>query len=64
MTKYYRTFALGLSLAAAAVPGLRGQSNTADVFGGYSYAKANPESTLPRQSMNGWVGSAAGYPPG
>jgi hypothetical protein len=61
MTNYYRTIALGLSLAVASGFGLHAQSNTADVFGGYSYAKANPESTLPRQSMNGWVGSAAGY---
>lgn len=61
MTNYYRTFAAALSLVFAAVPGLRAQNNTADVFGGFSYAKADPESTLPRQSMNGWVGSAAGY---
>jgi hypothetical protein len=61
MTNYTRTFAAALGLVFAAGSGLRAQSNTADVFGGFSYAKANPESTLPRQNMNGWVGSAAGY---
>jgi hypothetical protein len=61
MANYTRTFAAALSLVFAAGSGLRAQSNTADVFGGFSYSKANPESTLPRQSMNGWVGSAAGY---
>ena len=61
MTNYNRTFAAALSLVFAAGFGLHAQSNTADVFGGFSYAKANPESTLPRQSMNGWAGSAAGF---
>ena len=61
MANYNRTFAAALSLVFAAGSGLYAQNNTADVFGGYSYAKANPESTLPRESMNGWVGSAAGY---
>ncbi len=61
MANYNRTFAAALSLVFAAGSGLYAQNNTADVFGGYSYAKANPESTLPRQNMNGWVGSAAGY---
>jgi hypothetical protein len=56
-----RTFAAALCLLFAAASGLRAQNNTADVFGGYSYAKADPESTLPRESMHGWIGSAAGY---
>jgi hypothetical protein len=55
------TFAAAVLLVTAAVSGLYAQNNTAEVFGGWSYAKANPESTLPRTSMNGWVGSAAGY---
>jgi hypothetical protein len=40
---------------------LPAQSNTAELFGGYSYAKANPLVSLPKQNMNGWVGSASGY---
>src|SRR5437016_12046493 len=40
---------------------LLAQSNTAEIFGGYSYAKINPESTLPRQNAHGWVGSVTGY---
>ena len=37
------------------------QSNTAEVFGGYSYAKINPEANLPKQNAHGWMGGAAGY---
>jgi hypothetical protein len=40
---------------------LPAQSNTAEIFGGYSYAKANPEVPLPKQNMNGWVASVSGY---
>jgi hypothetical protein len=61
MTNHNRTFAAALGLLFAASSGLHAQNNTADVFGGYSYAKADPNSTLPKQNMNGWVGSAAGY---
>ncbi len=60
MIKRYSTIA-ALCFASAAASGLYAQDNTADVFGGWSYAKANPESTLPRGGMNGWLGSAAGY---
>ena len=52
---------LGALLAAAALP-LAAQNNAGEAYGGYVYAKANPESTLPKEGMNGWVGSAAGYP--
>lgn len=51
----------GALFSLAALP-LAAQNNAAEVFGGFSYAKANPETTLPRQNMDGWVGSAAGYP--
>jgi hypothetical protein len=61
MVNRYRPFAAALFVIFAAAPGLRAQNNSADVFGGYSYAKADPESTLPRENMNGWIGSAAGY---
>ncbi len=60
MIKPYRTFA-ALCFAGIAASGLYAQNNTADVFGGWSYAKANPSSTLPKTNMNGWVGSAEGY---
>lgn len=60
MAKRYTTYATALLLFGAA-QGIRAQSNTAEVFGGWSYGKADPESTLPRQSMNGWVASATGY---
>jgi hypothetical protein len=55
------TFAAALCLLFAAASGLRAQNNTADVFGGYAYAKADPETNLPRENMHGWVGSASGY---
>jgi hypothetical protein len=43
----------GLPLAA--------QNNTAEVFGGYSYAKINPEANLDKQNAHGWMAGAAGY---
>jgi hypothetical protein len=50
----------GISLLAAAAP-IFAQSNTAELFGGFGFTIANPETPLARQNMNGWVGSAAGY---
>lgn len=56
-----RTFA-ALCLVFAAASGLRAQSNTAEVFGGFSFTKANPESTIPTtQNMTGWAVGASGY---
>jgi hypothetical protein len=60
MAKRYFIYASAVLLLAAAQE-IRAQSNTAEIFGGYSYAKADPESALPRQNMNGWVASATGY---
>ena len=60
MTHRKSAFAAALFLVSAA-SGLYAQNSTAEVFGGWSLAHANPESTLPSTSMNGWVGSAAGY---
>jgi hypothetical protein len=37
------------------------QNNTAELFGGFGFSIANPETNLPRQNMDGWVGSATGY---
>ena len=53
--------AAGIWLLVAAVYPLAAQSNTADVFGGYSYTKANPLVLLPKENMNGWVVSASGF---
>jgi len=47
-----------LFVAAMRLPA---QGNTAEVFGGYSYTKANPEAPLPKQNMSGWMGGATGY---
>ncbi len=47
-------------LGAAAV--LHAQNNIGEVFGGYSYAKINPNDPLPKQNASGWVASAGGYP--
>ncbi len=60
MAKRYFIYASAFLLLAAAQE-IRAQNHTAEIFGGWSYAKADPESTLPRQSMNGWVASATGY---
>jgi hypothetical protein len=45
----------------AIAPCLPAQNNTAEVFGGYSYAKINPEANLPKENAHGWMGGAAGY---
>jgi hypothetical protein len=60
MSNHNRTILAGFCLFFAARV-LPAQNSTADVFAGWAYAKANPETTLPRQSMNGWVTSASGY---
>jgi hypothetical protein len=52
---------LGACLIVTGAHCLTAQSNTAEIFGGYSYAKANPLVTLPKQNMNGWVASVSGY---
>ena len=41
-------------------PCLPAQSNRAEVFGGYSYAKINPEASS-KQNAHGWMGGAGGY---
>jgi hypothetical protein len=51
----------GFALFFAAANRLPAQGNTAEVFGGYTYVKANPEAPLPKASMNGWMGGATGY---
>src|SRR3989442_2360675 len=56
-----RSAVLALFLFTVLSLRLPAQSNTAEIFGGYSYAKINPESALPKQNAHGWVGSATGY---
>ena len=56
-----RQIVIGLCLMFAAAHCLPAQNASAEIFGGYSYAKANPLVLLPKQNMNGWVGSASGY---
>jgi len=60
MANRYFTFAAAFLLIFTARE-VCAQNNTAEVFGGWSYAKIDPESTLPRQGANGWVASATGY---
>jgi hypothetical protein len=56
-----RQIVIGLCLMFVAAHCLPAQNASAELFGGYSYAKANPLVLLPKQNMNGWVASAAGY---
>jgi hypothetical protein len=56
-----RQIVIGLCLMLAAAHCLSAQNASAELFGGYSYAKANPLVLLPKQNMNGWVGSAGAY---
>jgi hypothetical protein len=51
----------GVGLLFASVHCLPAQSNTAEVFGGYSYAKINPEANLDKQNAHGWMVGASGY---
>jgi len=61
MLKLNRHIILGLPLMFVAAQCLPAQNASAELFGGYSYTKANPLVLLPKQNMHGWVGSAAGY---
>jgi hypothetical protein len=45
----------------AAVPSLPAQDHRAEVFGGYAYAKINPEANQAKENAHGWMGGAAGY---
>jgi hypothetical protein len=57
----YRLFLAGCGLMFAGVACLPAQDHKAEVFGGYSYAKINPEATLPKENAHGWMGGASGY---
>jgi hypothetical protein len=56
-----RLFIAGLGLMMTLVPSLPAQNHRAEVFGGYSYAKINPEANQPKENAHGWMGGAAGY---
>src|SRR5437879_5028820 len=56
-----RFFLITPALLLMAVSRLPAQNNIGELFGGYTYAKINPETPLPRQNGSGWVGSAGGY---
>jgi hypothetical protein len=43
------------------VSSLPAQDHTAEVYGGYAFAKINPEANLPKQNAHGWMAGAAGY---
>jgi hypothetical protein len=57
----YRVFLAGIGLMFAGVACLPAQDHRAEVFGGYSYAKINPEVTQPKENAHGWMGGASGY---
>jgi hypothetical protein len=61
MFKFTRHLLFALCLTSAAVQCLPAQDASGEVFGGYSYAKANPLVLLPKENMHGWMGGAAGY---
>lgn len=51
----------GVGCLLAAVQQLPAQNNKVELYGGYVYAKVNPEAPLPKVNMGGWVGSVTGY---
>jgi hypothetical protein len=62
MTNSNRMIAAGVCLLFAAAHHLRAQDNLGEIFGGYTYTKANPEAPLAGTGMSGWNVGAAGYP--
>jgi hypothetical protein len=56
-----RTIVAGACLLFAAAHRLPAQNNTAEIFGGYTFSKADPEAPLPRSNMSGWNVGAGGY---
>jgi hypothetical protein len=56
-----RIILAGVCLLFAVAHRLPAQGNTAEVYGGYTYANANPETPLARTGMSGWNVGAGGY---
>lgn len=61
MTNRNRTIVAAVCLLFAAAHRLPAQGTTAEIFGGYAYTNANPETPLPRTGLSGWNVGAAGY---
>ena len=61
MTNRNRIIVAGACLLFAAAHRLPAQGTTAEVYGGYTYINANPETPLPKTGMSGWNGGASGY---
>ena len=61
MTNCNRMIVGAVCLLFAAAHCLPAQGSTAEIFGGYTYANANPETPLPKAGMSGWNVGAAGY---
>lgn len=57
-----RAITVAFCLLVALGASVHAQSNVAEIYGGYAYTKANPQSLIPRTAMSGWVVSATGYP--
>jgi hypothetical protein len=57
----YQVLIAGAALLFASAHCLPAQSNTAEVFGGYSYAKMNPLISVPKENAHGWMGGAGAY---
>jgi hypothetical protein len=55
-----RSTLTGICILAFGFP-LLAQNNTAELYGGFGFTIANPETQIARQNMDGWVGSATGY---
>jgi len=51
----------GFCFLLAAAHRLPAQGNAAEIYGGYTYTNANPETPLPKTGMSGWNVGAAGY---
>lgn len=61
MTNRNRMIVAGACLLFAAAHRLPAQSNTAEIFGGYTFTNGNPEPPLAKTGLNGWNVGATGY---
>jgi len=62
MFKFSPHVLFAASLTVATVQCLHAQeAASGEVFGGYTYIKANPLVTAPKTSMHGWMGGAGAY---
>jgi hypothetical protein len=62
MKTAHRLVAVAFCLLVVLAGSLPAQSNIGELYGGYTYVKANPQSFLPNTNMNGWVASPTVYP--